>query len=67
MWPRPRRAVRAATAIRSRRMVAARAFAKGGLASAQAERTRSGAMAAIDSQAAFAAKTPEGMRASGPR
>ena len=31
-WPRPCRAVRAATAIRSRRIVAARAFAQGRLA-----------------------------------
>ena len=58
MWPRPWRAVRAATAIRSRRMVAALAFAKGGLASAPAARSRLCAMAAIASQAAFAVKTP---------
>jgi hypothetical protein len=43
---------------RSRRMVAARAFAKGGLARAAAARTRLCAMAATASQAAFAAKTP---------
>jgi hypothetical protein len=59
-WPLPWRAVRAATAIRSRRMVAARAFAKGRLARAPAARSRLCAMAAMDSQAALAAKTPEG-------
>ena len=53
-WPRPCRAVRAATAIRSRRMVAARAFANGRDARAPAARTRLCAMAAIDSHAAFA-------------
>ena len=42
-------------AIRSRRMVAARAFAKGGLARAPAARTRLWAMAAMASQAAFSA------------
>jgi hypothetical protein len=61
MWPLPCRAVRAATAIRSRRMVAARAFAKGRLASAPAARSRLCAIAATGSHAAFAAKTPEGM------
>ena len=61
MWPRPWRAVRAATAIRSRRIVAALAFANGRLASAPAARTRLCAIAAMDSQAAFAAKTPDGM------
>ena len=60
-WPLPWRAVRAATAIRSRRIVAPRALAKGRLASALAARTRLCAIAAMDSQAAFAAKTPEGM------
>jgi len=59
-WPRPWRAVRAATAIRSRRIVAPRAFAKGRLASAPAARTRLCAMAAIDSQAAFAVNFPKG-------
>ena len=38
-----------------------RAFAKGRLASAPAARTRLCAIAAMDSHAAFAAKTPEGM------
>ena len=47
-WPRPCRAIRAATAIRSRRMVAARALAKGRLARAPAARRRLCAMAAID-------------------
>jgi hypothetical protein len=46
--------------------VAARALAKGRLARAPAARTRLCAIAAMDSQAAFAAKTPEGMCASGP-
>ncbi len=59
--PLPCRAVRAATAIRSRRIVAPRAFAKGRLARAPAARSRLCAMAATGSQAAFAAKTPEGM------
>ena len=58
-WPLPWRAVRAATAIRSRRMVAALALAKGRLARAPAARTRLCAIAAMDSQAAFAVKTPE--------
>jgi hypothetical protein len=55
-WPRgrefgwPCRAVRAATAIRSRPMVAARAVARGRLARAPAARTRLCVMAAIDSQ-----------------
>jgi hypothetical protein len=40
-------------------MVAARAFAKGRLASAPAARTRLCAIAAIDSHAALAAKAPE--------
>ena len=61
MWPLPWRAVRAATAIRSRRMVAALALAKGRLASAPAARSRLCAIAAMDSHAAFAAKTPDGM------
>ena len=51
----------APTAIGSRRMVAARAFANGRLARAPAARTRLWAMAATDSHAAFAAKTPDGM------
>ena len=54
--PRPWRAVRAATAIRSRRIVAARAFANGRLAREPAARSRLWAIAAIDSHAAFAAK-----------
>ena len=60
-WPRPCRAVRAATAIRSRRMVAARALANGRDARAPAARIRLCAMAAMDSHAAFAVNTPEGM------
>ena len=39
--------------------IAARALAKGRLARAPAARTRLWAVAAMDSQAAFAAKTPE--------
>ena len=65
-WPRPCRAVRAATTIRSRRMVAARAFANGRDARAPAARSKLCAMAVIDSPAAFAAKTPDGRCARGP-
>ena len=65
MWPLPWRAVRAATAIRSRRMVAARAFAKGRLASVPAARSRLCAIAAMDSQAALAAMAHNLLRAAG--
>src|SRR5215469_9369421 len=54
-WPRPCRAVRAATSIRSRRMVAARALACRADARLPAARVRLCAMAARASQAAFAA------------
>ena len=54
--PRPVRAVRAATLIRSRRMVAPRARAWNAEARQPAARTRLCAMAARASQAAFAAK-----------
>ena len=65
MWPRPWRAMRAATSIRSRRIVAPRALACRAEARTPAARVRLCAIAARTSQAALAAKIPEG--ASGQR
>jgi len=59
MCPRPDRAVRAATLIRSRRSVAPRAFAYARLARAPAARSRLPAMAAQVSHAALAANEPD--------
>jgi hypothetical protein len=64
--PRPWRAVRAATAIRSRRMVAAWAFAWRRLARVPPPRRRLQAMATMASQAALALNFPDGTCASGP-
>jgi len=50
----------AATAIRSRRMVAALASANGREARLRRRQSRLCATAAIDSHAAFAVKTPDG-------
>ena len=58
MCPRPWRAVRAATSIRSRRRVAARALAQARLARDPAARSRLWLMAAQASQAALAGNEP---------
>jgi hypothetical protein len=60
MRPRPWRAVRAATLMRSRRRVAALALAQARLARDRAARSRLCAMAAQASQAAFAGKRSRG-------
>ena len=57
--PRPLRAVRAATSMRSRRKVAPRALAQARLARDPAARSRLWLMAARVSQAAFAGKEPD--------
>lgn len=59
MCPRPWRAIRAATPMRSRRSVAPRAAAQAGLASAPAARSRLQLMAAQASHAALAGKDPD--------
>src|SRR6266516_3917402 len=64
--PRPWRAIRAATLIRSRRSVAPLPLAQARLARDPAARSRLCAMAAQASQAAFAGKEPEGRWATGP-
>jgi hypothetical protein len=58
IWPRPWRAVRAATSIRSRRSVAPRALAWARLARAPTARSRLQLIAAQASQAALAGKEP---------
>jgi hypothetical protein len=60
MCPRPWRAVRAATSMRSRRRVAPRALAQARLARDPAARSRLCAIAAQASQAALAGNEPEG-------
>ena len=65
-WPRPWRAIRAATSMRSRRMVAPGPWRRTQLARAPAARSRLCAMAARASHAAFAGKRPEGRWARGP-
>jgi heterodisulfide reductase subunit C len=58
-WPRPCRAIRAATSIRSARMVAPRALPWKAEARHPAARVRLCAIAARVSQVALAAKRPE--------
>jgi hypothetical protein len=59
-WPRPLRAMRAATAMSWLRRVAPRAFAWNGPASVPAARVRLWQMAAQVSHAALAGKCPDG-------
>src|SRR2546421_6151147 len=60
MWPRPWRAMRAATSMKSRRRVAPRALAQARLARDPAARSRLWLMAAQATQAALAGNEPEG-------
>ncbi len=59
MWPRPCRAIRAATAMRWLRMVAPRTLAQMPSARMPAARVRLWDMAAQVSQAAFAGNEPD--------